>query len=224
MYCSKLQELHESGALNSPLCKKQVSEVELDLNKVNECNKIMNLSMDKTELGIRDEQCFNAELDDQAEYNVNIPINLDEYEDYLVQKREESVARTAKDVHEFMSDGKHPILTCGSFNGREKDKFAFRNFLNQFNNVIGSRKHLSESAKMSYLVGYLKGYALKQVSHLSITDENYSVALNLLNDKFLDKEFIIDETLKNILKAMPSKDYDPEFTNVKYFISEVRSY
>ena len=28
--------------------------------------------MDKTELGIGDEQYFNAELDDQAEYNVNL--------------------------------------------------------------------------------------------------------------------------------------------------------
>ena len=67
-------------------------------------------------------------------------------------------------------------------------------------------------------------YALKQVSHLSIADENYSVALQLLNDEFLDKDFVIDETLKNILKAMPSDDYDAEFTDVKCFIAEVRSY
>ena len=152
-----------------------MSEVKLELSKVNECSEIINLLIDKTELGIRDEQCFNAKLYDQAEHEVNIAINLDEYEDYLVQKREESVGITAKDVHGFISDGKPPCLTCGSFNGRE----------NQFN-VIGSKKHFSESAKMSYLVGYLKGYALKHVSHLSITDENYSVVLKRLNDEFLD--------------------------------------
>ena len=154
--------------------------------------------------------------------NQNFDVILNK--DYLVQKKDESDSITVKDFRECMSDGKPPTLTCGSFNGREKDKFALHNFLNQFNNVIGSRKHLSASAKMSYLVGYLKMYALKQVSHLSITDENYSVALQLLNDEFLDKEFIIDETLKNILKTMPSDDYDAEFTNVKYFIAEVRSY
>ena len=70
-----------------------------------------------------------------------------------------------------MCDGKPPPLTCGSFSCKEKDKFAFHNFLNQFNNVIGSKKHFSDSARMSYLIGYLKGYALKQVSHLSINDE-----------------------------------------------------
>ena len=46
----------------------------------------------------------------------------------------------------------------------------------------------------------------------------------MLNDEFLDKEFIIDETLKNILKAMPSAEHDAEFTNIKMFISEIRSY
>ena len=64
------------------LCvKKQVSEVESELSKVNECNELINLLMEKTELSIRDEQCFKAELDDQAEYNINVAIDSDEYED-----------------------------------------------------------------------------------------------------------------------------------------------
>ena len=50
------------------------------------------------------------------------------------------------------------------------------------------------------------------------------MALNLLKEEFLDKEFIIDETLKNILKAMPSKEYDQEFLNIKYYLSEIKSY
>ena len=47
-----------------------------------------------------------------------------------------------------------------------------------------------------------------------LTDSNYKVALNLLKEEFLDKEFIIDETLTNILKAMPSEENDPEFLNI----------
>ena len=65
---------------------------------------------------------------------------------------------------------------------------------------------------------------MKQVSHLSLTDSNYKVALNLLKEEFLDKEFIIDETLKNILKAMPSEEYDSEFLNIKYYLSEIKSF
>ena len=59
---------------------------------------------------------------------------------------------------------------------------------------------------------------------MSLTDSNYKVALDLLKEEFLDKEFIIDETLKNILKAMPSEEYDPEFLNMKYYLSEIKSY
>ena len=72
-------------------------------------NELINLLMEKTELGIRDEQCFNAELDDQAEYNINVAIDLDEYEDYLVQKKDESDSITVKDFCECMSDSK-PLL------------------------------------------------------------------------------------------------------------------
>ena len=41
--------------------------------------------------------------------------------------------------------------------------------------ISKTKKHLSESAKISYLIGYLRDYALKQVSHLSLTDSNLYV-------------------------------------------------
>ena len=63
--------------------------MDLELSKVNECNELINLLMEKTELGIRDDQCFNDELDDQAHYNITVAIEVDKYEDYLVQKKDE---------------------------------------------------------------------------------------------------------------------------------------
>ena len=52
-------------------------------------------------------------------------------------------------------EGKPPVLECGTFSGKEKDKFAFHRFMSQFNNAIGSRKQLSNSAKQFYIYGYL---------------------------------------------------------------------
>ena len=40
----------------------------------------------------------------------------------------------------------------------------------------------------------------------------------------MDKEFIIDETLKNILKAMPSAVYDPELSEIKAYLYELQQY
>ena len=56
------------------------------------------------------------------------------------------------------------------------------------------------------------------MSHLSISNDNYVVALQMLRDKFLD------ETFKNILNVTPSNEYDSELTNVKLFLNEIRSY
>ena len=224
IYCNKLKLLHTSGTLSSSLCKKQVKEIEEELSKLQEYNEVINTFMQQTDLGNKDEENFNFELDSQAEYSVNILIDLDLYEDYLIENKDKSPNIITSSISEILSDGKPPPLLCGTFSGTERDKFAFPNFMNQFSNIIGSKKNLTESAKLSYLLGYLKGYALKQISHLSITNENYQMALKLLNEEFLDKAFIIDETLKNILKAVPRDEYDPEFTNVKYFICEVRSY
>ena len=46
----------------------------------------------------------------------------------------------------------------------------------------------------------------------------------MLKQEFLDVNYIIDETYKNILKAAPSVDFDPEYTSVKMYINEMRSY
>lgn len=77
------------------------------------------------------------------------------------------------------SEGKPP-LNCGTFSGKETDRFAFNTFLNQFNNVIGTRKHLTGAAKLAFSIGYLRDYALSMVKHLSITDTNYKTAIQML--------------------------------------------
>ena len=52
-------------------------------------------------------------------------------------------------------------------------------FMQNTNYNIKDKSHLSESAKLSYLIGYLRDYALKQVSHLSLTDSNYKLPSQL---------------------------------------------
>lgn len=41
---------------------------------------------------------------------------------------------------------------------------------------------------------------------LSICDQNYEVALSLINEEFLNEGFIVDETLKQILEYKSSRD------------------
>ncbi|XP_068229592.1 uncharacterized protein [Palaemon carinicauda] len=89
---------------------------------------------------------------------------------------------------------------------------------------MSPEKNLSDSAKQIYLHGYLRGYALKVVKHLTISDRNYHLAIEMLKEEFLDVSYIIDETFKNILSAAPSAGYDKEFSSAKVYLNEIKSY
>ena len=220
----KLKELHLHSNLTATSCRKQLALVESEIIVVKVTDETINKIM--LDNGYLDDEC-DAELDSQADYHLNLSLELDEFEDYLVVKREDLTA-TNKLVDLLSkleaTEGKLPPLQCGTFSSTEKDKFAFSNFLIQFENVIGHKKSLADSAKLSYLISYLKGYALKLVNHLAVCDENYSIALKLLQNEFLDVDYAVDETYRNLLQARLTFKDDPEFSNVKEYINEVRSY
>ena len=146
--------MHGNGTLNSSLCQKQLNAIDEESLKVNNWNEVINILMQNTNYNIKDEESYNLELDRP---NINNLIIIDTYEDYLTS--ENTKASAVIPINEILNDGKPPPLTCGTFNRKEKDKFAFHNFLNQFNNIINSKKYLSESTKLSYLIRYLKDYA-----------------------------------------------------------------
>ena len=220
----KLKDLHSESDLTSTFCTKQLALIESEVIKIKEVDEAINTVM--LENPYPASEC-ETELDGQADYHLNLSLALDEFETYLIVKKDDLT--TANKLVDIMSkfdtsEGKPPPLQCGTFSGTEKDKFAFSNFLIQFENVIGHKKNLSDSAKQSYLLSYLRGYALKVISHLAVSEENYKVALKLLRDEFLDVDYIVDETYRNLLQARPSFKDDSEFSNVKEYISEVRSY
>ena len=81
-----------------------------------------------------------------------------------------------------------------------KIKWHLRIFLQQFHNCI------NVSGQLTYLRGYLKGYGFRVISHLSVSDDNYSVALKLLKEEFLDEEYFIDKTFKLLISKSPNLD------------------
>ena len=54
---------------------------------------------------------------------MNNLVIIDTYEDYST--RENTKASAVIPINEILSDGISSPLTCGAFNGKEKDKFAF---------------------------------------------------------------------------------------------------
>ena len=112
-----------------------------------------------------------------------------------------------------------PRLQCPKFSERMSNKFEFKNFLAQFYNCVSSVS--SDKAKLSLLKSYLTGYAAQIISHLTLEEANYEVAIKLLTEEFLDIPLIVDEIFKQLLDAFPK--YDANFINVKQFLSETHA-
>ena len=216
---NKLKELHQNNTLTATFVKKQIAVIDTELRTIKDFDVLIIDSM--TESGAAN---TDTELDAQAEYHLNISLSLDQFEPFLISNPETPVKFADILSKIDNSEGKPPPLQCGTFSGEEKDKFAFYNFLTQFKNVIGSRANLTNSAKLSYLIGYLQGYALKVVNHLLINNVNYEIALKLLEEEFLDIDYIVDQTYKNVLSARPKFKSETEFIYIKEYINEIRSY
>ena len=78
----------------------------------------------------------------------------------------------------------------------------------------------SDKAKLSLLKSYLTGCAAQLISHLTLEEANYEVAIKLLTE-FLEILLVVDEIFKQLLDASPK--FDANFINVKQFLSEIRA-
>ena len=114
-----------------------------------------------------------------------------------------------------------PKLSCPTFDGSGKDKLEFKNFLAQFQNCIEACGSLSDANKLTYLRSYLAGNAFKLINHLSVTDDNFEIALDLLKDEYLDIAHIVDESFKVLLTASPS--FDVAFDGLRTYVNECHS-
>ena len=155
----QLKEMKNKNALSDSLTNNLRSKIEKEMNQVQQFNEKINDVMVQSELESVDESFYVSEVEDQIKYDVDIEIELDLYA--VTNQNQASglsgVAQsyvTSQDLINLMSqmsvgEGRPPPLNCGTFTGKEKDKFAFNTFLNQFNNVIGSRKQLTDATKLA---------------------------------------------------------------------------
>ena len=105
----------------------------------------------------------------------------------------------AEGIANIQSNAKVPRMQCVKFSGISNDRFCFNNLFSQFENYVANMQ--SNSSKLSYLRSVLTDYAFSITSHLTITDANYEIAVNLLKAKFLDNEYIFDEIFCEILNC-----------------------
>ena len=90
---------------------------------------------------------------------------------------------------------KLPKLQLPSFSGSYTEWSSFRDL---FNASVDYNTQLSNSEKLNYLRGCVKGDAAKLFSSLTITDANYSIAQRLLTERYENIRSIVNAHLKAI--------------------------
>lgn len=99
-----------------------------------------------------------------------------------------------------------PKLELIKFKGDIK---AHSSFWDMFRPMVHNNNKYSPSEKLTYLFSCLEGTALNIVKHLKICDNNYEVAIKLLNNRFSNPRQLCQAHWSAIESAPRSVDNDP---------------
>ncbi|XP_033229717.1 uncharacterized protein LOC117181262 [Belonocnema kinseyi] len=89
-----------------------------------------------------------------------------------------------------------PLLNLPKFNGNY-DKWLL--FKDTFNATVHTNQDVPPVVKLQYLRGSLKGDALQIISTISTSDDNYTVAWELLLSRYDNKRLVINTHVKQLL-------------------------
>lgn len=89
-----------------------------------------------------------------------------------------------------------PKFILKKFNG---DPTEWQGFHDSFYAAVDSDKSLSNIEKMNYLIGYLSGDAEATIKGLQLKNENYTVAMEILEKRFGDKQLLVSSHMTKLL-------------------------
>nr|XP_047129387.1 uncharacterized protein LOC124809364 [Hydra vulgaris] len=127
-------------------------------------------------------------------------INLIEDDEELLNEE-----NLANDINESQSSSlksfsnnniKLPPLKLSTFTGKPEE---WQTFYENFECAIHNNNDLSPIQKLNYLRNLLDGKALKTISGLALTNDNYHTSLELLKERFNDKQLLISTHMKSLL-------------------------
>ena len=192
-------------------CSEQISVIDEKINEL--C-----IETEEEELS----ETYNTDLKERLQYLISVNKEIKVLKSLIVKAGKVKIECGAGVKSNDASDYKLklPELEVDKFDGEGTSNLEYHSFISQFMNVIGNRTNLNNSTKLTYLKTYLKGYAHKLIQNLQITDENYQMALDLLDKEFLNKEALVDDLFKKLLDLKP--DFDRDLTKTKIYISDVR--
>nr|CAD2182666.1 unnamed protein product [Meloidogyne enterolobii] len=125
-----------------------------------------------------------------------------------------SMDQTNQTLNQTVQPVSLPILASPKkFSGNIRH---WREFIESFNATIGN-SNIEPIYKFNQLLGLLEGEALNLIRYFRPSADNYKIALDMLKEKYDDKEAIIDDLIQQFLALKPCWS----FSDVRHFQLEM---
>jgi len=101
------------------------------------------------------------------------------------------------------SSVKLPKLEINSFGG---DKLKWIEFWDSFESTIHKNKRISNVEKFNYLKSKLTGEAMQVISGLTLSNENYAVAINILKERYGNVQDVVNLHYNKMINLQPASN------------------
>lgn len=164
------------------------------------------------------------ELESDTEASLTVQDNISDYRFRIMEALQNN--KPVSSFHDSSSDvvkpPSHvnvnlPKLSIQPFDGNQ---LQWLTFWDSFSSAIDERAGLSNIEKMNYLQSMLKGEAARAIAGLPLTNENYAKAIEILKERFGDKQNIINAYMDALTRATPPSN---DIGSLRTFYDEYES-
>ena len=154
-------------------------------------------------------------LEDEIEINEDVAESAIERRkaQVVVMKIKKCLTKQNEEVSEIrtrkaeVTSIKLPKIQLKKFSG---DPVEWKGFFDTFEAAVDKHEGLSEVEKFSYMKGLLEGKAASTVAGMSLSNENYKQAIQLLQERFGNTQVIISAHMDALLKIVEIKGCSQE--------------
>ncbi|KAL0881175.1 hypothetical protein ABMA27_002287 [Loxostege sticticalis] len=140
------------------------------------------------------EQCFDCYLD----LKTRMKEKLYELEDTKLQSVVSPQDNSILEQCPTSSQVKLPPIQLGTFSGDYRDWMSFRDL---FKSLVHDNATISKVNKCQYLKSSLRGEAESLVKQVAVTEVNYDIIWDILNNRYNNKRSIVNTYIGKMLNA-----------------------
>ena len=142
-----------------------------------------------------------TEVEESEEFCAQIHAALVKLQRCQTSKNESTVPlQSNPSVSTQPVNAKLPKLQIKKFTGDPKE---WQSFWDSFSSAVHTNKALKNVDKLNYLKSLLEGAALSAITGLALTEPNYANAVDILKERFGNKQLIVSSHMEALLKLKP---------------------